>query len=101
MDKLAAFMPLVRYLVILAVVVLAALFVVKPLVRMLAERGRQTDVSIREMPAAVGELKGGDGVTLSLGAPQASRELTESDIVRHMASADSKRFAELLRNWIK
>ncbi len=101
MDKLAAFMPLVRYLVILAVVILAALFVVKPLVRMLAERGRQTEVSIREMPAAVGELKGGDGVTLSLGAPQASRELTESDIVRHMASADSKRFAELLRNWIK
>lgn len=101
MDKLAAFMPLVRYLVILAVVILAALFVVKPLVRMLAERGRQTEVSIREMPAAVGELKGGDGVTLSLGAPQASRELTEADIVRHMASADSKRFAELLRNWIK
>jgi len=27
--------------------------------------------------------------------------LTEADIVRHMASSDSKRFAELLRNWIK
>ena len=102
LDKLMVFMPLVRYLVILAVVILAALFVVKPLVRMLAERGRQTEVSIREVPAGVGELKGGDGVTLSLGAPQASRgELTEADIVRHMASADSKRFAELLRNWIK
>ncbi len=101
LDKLTVFMPFVRYLVILAVLVLAALFVVKPLVRMLAERGRQTEVSIREVPAGVGELKGGDGVTLSLGAPQASRELTEADIVRHMASADSKRFAELLRNWIK
>jgi len=101
MDKLAAFLPLVRYLVILAVVALAALFVVKPLVRMLAERGRQVEVSVREVPAAAGELKGGDGVTLSLGAPQAARELTEADIVRHMASADAKRFAELLRNWIK
>jgi flagellar M-ring protein FliF len=101
LDKLTVFMPFVRYLVILAVLVLAALFVVKPLVRMLAERGRQTEVSIREVPAGVGELKGGDGVTLSLGAPQASRELTEADIVRHMASSDSKRFAELLRNWIK
>jgi len=100
-DRLAAFMPLVRYLVILAVVALAALFVVRPLVRMLAERGRQVEVSVREVPAAAGELKGGDGVTLSLGAPQGARELTEADIVRHMASADSKRFAELLRNWIK
>ena len=100
-DRLAAFMPLVRYLVILAVVALAALFVVRPLVRMLAERGRQVEVSVREVPAAAGELKGGDGVTLSLGAPQGARELTEADIVRHMASADSKRFAELLRHWIK
>jgi len=74
---------------------------VKPLVRMLAERGRQTEVSIREAAAGAGELRGADGVTLSLGAPQMSRELTEADIVRHMASSDSKRFAELLRNWIK
>ena len=100
-DRLTAFMPLIRYLVILAVVALAALFVVRPLVRMLAERGRQVEVSVREVPAAAGELKGGDGVTLSLGAPQGARELTEADIVRHMASADSKRFAELLRHWIK
>ncbi|HNQ02960.1 MAG TPA: flagellar M-ring protein FliF C-terminal domain-containing protein, partial [Syntrophales bacterium] len=100
-DRLTAFMPLIRYLVILAVVALAALFVVRPLVRMLAERGRQVEVSVREVPAAAGELKGGDGVTLSLGAPQGARELTEADIVRHMASADAKRFAELLRNWIK
>jgi len=68
---------------------------------MLAERGREVEVSVREVPAGTGALKGGDGVTLSLGAPQQSRELTEADIVRHMASADSKRFAELLRNWIK
>ncbi|HQM92237.1 MAG TPA: flagellar M-ring protein FliF C-terminal domain-containing protein, partial [Syntrophales bacterium] len=101
MDRLMVFLPLVRYLVILAVIVLAALFVVKPLVRMLAERGRQTEVSIREAAAGAGELRGADGVTLSLGAPQMSRELTEADIVRHMASSDSKRFAELLRNWIK
>jgi len=100
-DRLMVFLPLVRYLVILAVVVLAALFVVKPLVRMLAERGRQTEVSIREASAVAGELRGADGVTLSLGGPQVSRELTEADIVRHMASSDSKRFAELLRNWIK
>jgi flagellar biosynthesis/type III secretory pathway M-ring protein FliF/YscJ len=96
------FMPLVRYLVMLVVIGLVALFVVKPLVRMLAERGREVGVSVREVPSATGELRGGDGVTLSLGAPQqAPRELTEADIVRHMASSDSKRFAELLRNWIK
>jgi len=102
LDKLMPFMPLVRYLVMLVVIGLAALFVVKPLVRMLAERGREVGVSVREVPSATGELRGGDGVTLSLGAPQqAPRELTEADIVRHMASSDSKRFAELLRNWIK
>ena len=101
LDKLMPFMPLLRYLVMLVVIALVALFVAKPLVRMLAERGREVEVSVREVPAGAGALKGGDGVTLSLGAPQPSRELTEADIVRHMASADSKRFAELLRNWIK
>ena len=102
LDKIMPFMPLVRYLVMMVVIGLVALFVVKPLVRMLAERGREMGVSVREMPSAPGELKGGDGVTLSLGAPQQTpRELTEADIVRHMASSDSKRFAELLRNWIK
>jgi flagellar M-ring protein FliF len=101
LDKLMPFMPLLRYLVMLVVIALVALFVAKPLVRMLAERGREVEVSVREVPAGTGALKGGDGVTLSLGAPQQSRELTEADIVRHMASADSKRFAELLRNWIK
>jgi flagellar M-ring protein FliF len=102
LDKLMPFVPLVRYLVMLVVIGLAALFVVKPLVRMLAERGREVGVSVREVPSAAGELRGGDGVTLSLGAPQQTpRELTEADIVRHMASSDSKRFAELLRNWIK
>ena len=101
LDKLMPFMPLLRYLVMLVVIALVALFVAKPLVRMLAERGREVEVSVREVPAGTGALKGGDGVTLSLGAPQPSRELTEADIVRHMASADSKRFAELLRNWIK
>ena len=101
LDKFMPFMPLVRYLVMLVVIALVALFVAKPLVRMLAERGREVEVSVREVPAGAGALKGGDGVTLSLGAPQQSRELTEADIVRHMASVDSKRFAELLRNWIK
>lgn len=101
LDKFMPFMPLVRYLVMLVVIALVALFVAKPLVRMLAERGREAAVSVREVPAGVGALKGGDGVTLSLGSHQQSRELTETDIVRHMASADSKRFAELLRNWIK
>jgi flagellar M-ring protein FliF len=101
LDKFMPFMPLVRYLVMLVVIGLVALFVAKPLVRMLAERGREVAVSVREVPAGVGALKGGDGVTLSLGSHQQSRELTETDIVRHMASADSKRFAELLRNWIK
>ena len=97
-----AFLPFVRYLVMLVAIALVALFVVKPLVRMLAERGREMGVSVREVPSGMGELKGGDGVTLSLGAPQQTpRELTEADIVRHMASSDSKRFAELLRNWIK
>jgi flagellar M-ring protein FliF len=101
LDKLMPFMFLARYLVILAVIALAALFVIKPLVGMLVARGREVNVAIREIPAVAGELRGGEGVTLSLGAPSMTRELTEADIVRHMASTDAKRFAELLRNWIK
>jgi flagellar M-ring protein FliF len=102
LDKLMPFMFLARYLVILAVIALAALFVIKPLVGMLVARGKEAGMTIREVPATAGELRGGEGVTLSLGAPQQPRgELTEADIVQHMASADAKRFAELLRNWIK
>ena len=43
--------------------------------------------------------RGGDA--LSGRSATVPRELTEADIVQHMASADAKRFAELLRNWIK
>ncbi len=94
LDKFMPFMPLLRYLVMLVVIALVALFVAKPLVRMLAERGREVEVSVREVPAGAGALKGGDGVTLSLGA---SQQLPGTDGGRHRAAHGIGGFQALCR----
>jgi hypothetical protein len=47
-------------------------------------------------PAAIGVREGMPMVA----APSERGPQTETDIVRQLASADAKRFAEILRNWV-
>lgn len=101
-EGLASYLPLMKYVILMIAVVLVVLFVVRPLVAMLIVRGRETAGRVQQLPTAspYGEVTGGEGVHLSLTGGE-QKMLTEADVVKQMANADAKKFAELLRNWMK
>ena len=104
-DRLAPFFPIIKYIVILIALVLIFLFVIKPLVGSLAATSRRAETGVPTSPPA----RGSAGVSVELSgqpAPLAiggfdDRTLTEMEMARQMASLNSKKFAELLRNWLK
>jgi flagellar M-ring protein FliF len=107
-EHVVTFIPALRWVFIIVVIVCFFLFILRPLMKMLIERGSERAVSaittaekwpIGPPPgaAAAGELSEGIQPAM-IGEP---RMLTETDLIRQMANADSRRFAELLRNWLK
>lgn len=106
-EKVVVFVPALRWVFIITVIVCFFLFVLRPLMRMLIEKGSERTVTApataEKWPlgpppgAPAGEL--GEGMQPAMiGEPKL---LTETDLIRQMANADSRRFAELLRNWLK
>jgi len=90
---------LIKHLVLLAGVICLVIFILRPTAKMLMMKGR--DASVESLPPGSrgGELP--EGPAPAALADQAMKALNEVDVVRQMAGADAKRFAELLRNWIK
>ncbi|MGB4547589.1 MAG: flagellar basal-body MS-ring/collar protein FliF [Syntrophales bacterium] len=100
MDRFVVFLPIIRQIVLAAVILLIVFVVARPVVKMLAAKGREQEVSIHAYPSgAAGELRGQPSLA-SLG-PGEQKNLTEADVVRQMAGSDARKFAELLREWIK
>ncbi|MBA4396419.1 MAG: hypothetical protein C0394_03430, partial [Syntrophus sp. (in: bacteria)] len=104
-DRLSPFFPIIRYVVILIALVLIILIVIKPLVQSLATASMRSATGKFPGPQAAGH--GGVSVQLSdqpkpleIGGIQ-DGPLTEVEIARQMAALNSKKFAELLRNWLK
>jgi flagellar M-ring protein FliF len=104
-DRLAIFFPIIKYVVILIALVLILLFVIKPLVQSLAAISQRAPSGTLTAPPATG--RGGVSVELS-GKPMPlaiggfeDRTLTEVEMARQMAALNSKKFAELLRNWLQ
>jgi flagellar M-ring protein FliF len=100
MDQFVVFLPIIRQLVLVAVLLLIVFFVARPVVKMLVAKGREQEVSIHAYPSGAARELGGRPSPVSLG-PGEERGLTEADVVRQMASADARKFAELLRTWMK
>ena len=98
-DNVVPFLPLIKHLVLLAGVICLVIFILRPTAKMLMMKGR--DASVESLPPGSrgGELP--EGPAPAALADQAMKALNEVDVVRQMAGADAKRFAELLRNWIK
>lgn len=104
-DRIAPFYPIIKYVIILVAILLLLLFVIRPLVQSIT-----ADAGKKQVDAfAVSPLAEGDGVSVKLSgatAPLAientiASKVTEIDLTRQLAAADAKRFAELLRNWLK
>jgi flagellar M-ring protein FliF len=100
MDQFVVFLPIIRQLVLVAVVLLIVFFVARPVVKMLIAKGREQEVSIHAYSSGAARELGGRPSPVSLG-PGEERGLTEADVVRQMASSDARKFAELLRTWMK
>jgi len=101
-DRLAVFFPIIKYVMILIALALILLFVIKPLVQNL------TAISQRA-PSGTLTASGSGGVSVKLSGQSTplaiggidDRTMTEVEMARHLAELDSKKFAELLRNWLK
>jgi flagellar M-ring protein FliF len=100
-ERVSEFAPYIKYVIILAVILFLFLFVLKPMIGMMADMGRrQQPEQPSDQPAEA--PAGEDG-----GKPAAdqifeeNKVLTDIDVVRQMAAADAKKFADVLRNWLQ
>ena len=101
-DRIAAFAPLIKYATVLVIAVLLLFFVIRPLIRLLLTRAPSPADFGMAPQLASGEIQRlpGGASPLVLEAVE-DRAVAEADLARQLAKADAKRFAELLRNWLK
>ncbi len=101
-EKVIVFAPMMKYVGTFVILILVLLFIVRPAVRgLVAGLGQRARES-----SAVPQLSAGDAEHRRELPPLAMMErdpraLTDGEMARQLAMADSKKFAELLRNWIK
>jgi flagellar M-ring protein FliF len=105
-ERVETFTPIFGYIAIAGVIIFILLFIVRPLIQTITKAAplpsrqlagahlplgipgeTQTEQYARQVAE---EMQGTEG-----------RSLTEAEIAREMARADSKQFADILRNWIK
>jgi len=108
-DRILAFMPVIKYGVAVIGILLVFLFIVRPLLRNVLNPPQPKSES---GPAELIVLESSaSGVSVELTAnrtphqigmsPFGDRTSNEMDLVKQLAGANSKKFAELLRNWLK
>jgi flagellar M-ring protein FliF len=100
-EKLLVFTPLMKYVVTIVILIMVLLFIVRPMVRsLISAMGQQGSVPQRrtEHREDLGDRAERPALTMPETEP---KMLTDEDTARQLAMADSKKFAELLRNWIK
>ena len=99
-EKIAVFSPFIKYGAGLIVIIVTLMFVVRPLIKDLLGRDAiRAAEMIGRLPSAIAAEAGAE----SYGAvePREERELTEREMARQLAGADAKKFAEILRTWLK
>jgi len=105
-ERVETFTPIFGYIAIAGVIIFILLFIIRPLITTIT---KAAPVPVKQLPGAQlpvsipGETQTEQYARQVAAQMQASggRELTEGEIAREMARADSKQFADVLRNWIK
>jgi flagellar M-ring protein FliF len=99
-EKIAAFSPLIKYASGFIALIVILLFIIRPMVKGIMESNvsRGTTSSPRLAPAPM--VEGAIDVYSSPEVP-GDKMLTERDLARQLAGADSKKFADILRTWLK
>jgi flagellar M-ring protein FliF len=99
-ERVSNFTPYIKYLFIVGIMIFLFLFVLKPMLGLVADLGRNQAAAIRQMPEQPLELRGQQTAPMLMN-PLEERTMTETDLTKQLADADAKKFAELLRNWIR
>jgi flagellar M-ring protein FliF len=100
-EKLTPFVPVAKYLALLAAIGLLFFFVIKPLMSgLLANMSRQETRDSVQLSTQRQMTGGGESLAM-LGGQGEGGGMTETELVKQLASSDAKKFAEILRNWVK
>jgi flagellar M-ring protein FliF len=102
-DTIAPAVPIIKYVVIMMGIMLVFLFIIRPLVRNMINTTHRIEGNTQpQIPADAGVSVSLSGPTPQLSLSQfENKSLNEMDLAKQLAGADSKKFAELLRNWLK
>jgi len=98
-DSLAPFLPLIRYGFIFLLGAAVFFFVLRPLIKSLTTLERPGHAEMKSAPSLTYDIRG-ESPPLAIGGRE-GHSLNDAEIARQLAAVDSKKFAEILRNWIK
>lgn len=100
-EKIVPLYPLIKYIAISLAIISIFIFFVQPLMKgvMAVNVGRPVGM-IQQQPRGA-SLAAGMMAYQAAELPREDKELTEREIARKLADADAKKFAEVLRTWLK
>ena len=102
-DNIAPAIPMIKYGALIIGLLFTFLFIIRPLVRNVITTAHRFEANEQR------QIASGAGVSVSLSGqpPQLAlsslddKSMNEMALAKQLAGADSKKFAELLRNWLK
>ncbi len=100
-EKVEVFSPLLRYVGIFALMALILLFVIIPLIKNIMSASPEPRIAAARVPAGTAAEAYAHRATAEMRTAEQERPLTETEMTQQMARADSKQFADILRNWMK
>ncbi len=100
-NKVEVFSPVLRYVGIFALMALILMFVIIPLIKNIMSASPAPRIAAARVPMGVAAEAYNQQTVAAAQAFDEGRVFTETDLAKQMAQADSKQFADILRNWIK
>ncbi len=99
-NGLFLLMPLMKYFISLIALIFIVFFILRPLVKLLLKGVKDQEAGTPELPSAANNQL--ESSRILLGSERSMQKgLNEVEVVKNLASRDSQKFAELLRNWLK
>lgn len=100
-SKLHLIGPFIKYFVLLIVFICILFFILRPLIKFIMTKDITGEIGAGESPSVEADRSQNKDILLDLGGGEIDESLKGLDAVRNLASRDSKKFAELLRNWLR
>ncbi len=99
--KLHLIVPFIKYFVSLIVFMFVLFFILRPLINFIMTKDMTKEIGAGGLPSVDVAQSQGKDILLDLGGGEMDESLEGLDAVRNLAGRDSKKFAELLRNWLR